>query len=136
MYTLVLCLTLAAPAPKEVKKPAPTIVGEWALQSAVSMGMAIPAGQGPSMISFLADGKCVSTQAGAAKPEDASYTHDPKMSPAHIDIVEGKGMAIPGIYKIEGETLTICVSIGGQRPVNFEASDKIIMLTLKRVKKE
>ena len=138
MHTLILGLAIivAAPAPKEAKKPAPTILGEWALESAVFMGMPIPAPKGQSTITFMADGKCISSEAGAAKPENATFTHDPKMKPAHIDVIEGKNTKMAGIYKIEDETLTICISIEGVRPDKFVANDKIMMMTLKRIKKE
>ena len=71
MHTLILGLAIivAAPAPKEAKKPAPTIVGEWSLESMVFMGMAMPAPKGQSTITFTADGKCIAVEGAGAKPD-------------------------------------------------------------------
>jgi len=138
MNTLVLGLAIivAAPAPKEAKKPEPTILGEWSLESAVFMGMPLPAPKGRNTINFTPDGKCITFAGDVATAETASFTHDAKKSPAEIDLIEGKGMTMKGIYKIEGETLTICIAIDGQRPDKFGANDKFMMMTLKRMKKE
>lgn len=138
MNTLILGLAIivAAPAPKEAKKPEPTILGEWSLESAVFMGMAMPAPKGRSTISFMADGKCIAIEGDGAKPETTTFTHDAKKSPAEIDLIEGKNLRMAGIYKIEGDTLTMCIAIDGQRPDKFAANEKCIMMTLKRVKKE
>ena len=138
MHTLILGLAIivAAPAPKEAKKPAPTILGEWSLESMVFMGMAVPAPKGPSTITFMADGKCIAVEGNGAKPDTTTFTHDAKKSPAQIDLMEGKNLTMAGIYKIEADTLTICISINGARPAIFVSTDKVMMMTLKRVKKE
>jgi uncharacterized protein (TIGR03067 family) len=142
-----LALTVAAPAPKETpKKEAPGIIGSWSLEKAELGGMALPpagaAAMGELSLKFNEDGTVVATKGGKAEPENTRYTHDAKKSPPEIDITEGRGggkdMIIKGIYKIEGETLTLCMSPLGERPTKFEspAGAQIIMMTFKRIKKD
>jgi RNA polymerase sigma factor (sigma-70 family) len=74
----------------------------------------------------------------------STYTLDPAAKPKMIDITYqgeggGKGETMPAIYKLEGDTLTICCPCARQteRPTEFvskEGSDTIL-LVLKRVKK-
>ena len=43
-----------------------------------------------------------------------------------------------GIYKIEGDKLILCLSMGGERPKEFAspAGSKFMLVTCKRAKKE
>lgn len=140
-----LAVIVAAPGPKETpKKEAPGIVGSWNLEKAELGGMAIPAGAalGELSLTFNADGTVIATKGGKPEPDNTRYTHDPKKSPAEIDLTEsrqgGKDMVIRGIYKIDGETLTLCMSPLAERPTRFEspAGAQTILMTFKRMKKE
>ena len=138
---LALAVTLSAPAAKEApKKDPPTIVGEWAGEKAEAGGKPLPVPPGGITMEFLADGKVVIRE-GPKPAETAQYTADPKKSPAEIDLNpsdKAKGLTFVGIYKIEGDTLTICLGVGGKRPAKFESpagSDSMLM-TLKRTKKK
>jgi uncharacterized protein (TIGR03067 family) len=138
---LALAVTLSAPAAKEApKKDPPSIVGEWVGEKAEAGGMALPVPPGGMTMEFLADGKVVIRE-GPKPPETARYTADPKKSPAEIDLTPSekvKEMTFVGIYKIEGETLTMCLGIGGKRPDKFEtpAGSDCMLMTLKRAKKK
>jgi uncharacterized protein (TIGR03067 family) len=130
-----LAVGIAAPAPKEPPKAEPaSIVGEWLLESYVQGGKVNEKRGG---MHFTFDGKTVAVREEGDKAIE--YTLDPKAKPAHIDLSAGKE-AIPGIYKIEGDTLTICFSKGGKadRPTEFVSSDgtAVVLMTLKRVKKK
>jgi len=136
---LALAVTLAAPA-KDGKKDAPSLVGEWAAETATIGGK--PENPPPGTTwAFTADGKSV-LQVGdkAVGGMDAKYTTDAKMDPAQVDIAEGpKGKPMKGIYKVDGDTLTLClVQDGQERPTAFEspAGSMAIVITLKRVKKK
>jgi uncharacterized protein (TIGR03067 family) len=57
---------------------------------------------------------------------DSTYTIDPTKNPKQIDMIgtEGdlKGKAALGIYKLDGDTLTMCyVMPGRERPAAFES---------------
>ncbi len=73
---------------------------------------------------------------------EGKYTLDPAKRPKSIDIDFGVPVS-EGIYKLDGDTLTICV-VGGSRngktaarPTEFRASkrDKYSLFELKKVKK-
>jgi len=149
MYATVLlglAVTVAAPGPKEApkKKEDPTIVGSWKLEKAEFGGMALPAGAiGEELsLTFNQDGSVVATKNGKVEPDGGRFTHDPKKSPAEFDLTETRGgakeMIIRGIYKIEGEMLTLCMSPMGERPTKFEspAGGQTIIMTFKKLKKD
>ena len=140
LTVLALAVTLAAPA-KDGKKDQPSLVGEWAAETATVGGK--PENPPPGTTwTFTADGKSV-LNVGGGKAEgglDAKYTTDAKKDPAQVDISEGpKGMPMKGIYKVDGDTLTLClVQEGQERPTAFEspAGSMAILITLKRAKKK
>jgi uncharacterized protein (TIGR03067 family) len=81
------------------------------------------------------DGTYDRTYQGKNPPERCKFTHDPKASPPTIDL-DGEFL---GIYKIEGDSLTICYSFPGKdRPRVFESRpDKGIYLNrYRRVKRD
>jgi uncharacterized protein (TIGR03067 family) len=49
-----------------------------------------------------------------------TFTLDPTASPAAIDFTESGGVAIHGVYRFEGDRLTICMR-EKQRPTDFES---------------
>jgi uncharacterized protein (TIGR03067 family) len=71
---------------------------------------------------------------------EGTFTIDAKKSPATLDFAAdgtvGKGLTIAGIYKVEGDTLTVCLAIGDTRPEKFEspAGARLMLMTLKRAK--
>ena len=79
-------------------------------------------------------------EGGKERDEHGTYKLDAKKKPAEIDITPPKedGTHL-GIFKIDGDTLTICMSDKGasERPTKFESPEgsKVMLLTLKRAKK-
>ena len=92
---LILAVVVAAPAKKDppAKEPA-SLVGDWVGETTVAAGMVKPAPEGGITFTFTADGKLIVREGNRDKPEDGTYTADPKKKPAEIDLVpvlNGKG---------------------------------------------
>src|SRR4051812_42693954 len=119
-----LAVVLAAPAPKvNSKKDPPSVVGEWVAEKFVNGGEDGPSPSGRSTLAFTADGKFRIGE-GGKEPAPFNYTTDPKKTPAEIDIVipdKPKAPPMLGIYKVEGDMLTLCMGGGGKRPDKFES---------------
>ena len=99
---LTLALTVSAPAGKDPpKKEAPSLAGEWAVESAVIGGKRDDPPAGTTW-AFTADGKSVLSIAGGkgTGPGPTRIRWDAKKDPAQVDIAAGpKGMPMKGIYK-------------------------------------
>jgi uncharacterized protein (TIGR03067 family) len=139
-----LALTVGAPAVKE-KEPAKSasIVGEWTGEKAVVGGKELPVPEGGVAMTFTEDGKLIVREGKVERTENGSYKIDAKKDPAEIDLMppaDKKDPTIAGIYKVDGDTLTLAFTRGapgGARPTKFEspADSPIMVLTLKRAKK-
>src|SRR5215213_705958 len=120
-----LALAVGAPGPKEAPKKAepPSLVGEWECVEFIGggrMAMANEVAQIGIKIEFTADGKFRGRE-GKREYADGKYTTDPTKDPAEVNYAAG---GIPkenkGIYKVEKDTLTMCVAEGGgARPTTF-----------------
>jgi uncharacterized protein (TIGR03067 family) len=136
-----LALAFAAPAGKDApKKDPPSLVGEWLAESGVKGGKPDNPPPGTTM-TFTADGKVFIKDNKKDSMEFATYKADPKKNPAEIELVPPpavKDVSMLGIYKIDGDTLTICIDMGGDRPKEFAspAGSKHMLITCKRAKKE
>ena len=134
-----LALVVAAPAPKEVpKKDAPTLVGMWVVESGIKGGKQDKA-SGPGTLELTADGKMVLKENG--RDIEGTYTIEGKKDPAEVDLVlaaGGMSVSLLGIFKLEKDTLTLCLVFMGERPKTFASPDgsMTILLTLKRAKKD
>jgi len=134
-----LALAIAAPAPKEApKKDQPTVVGTW-LPETIVVGGAPEKLEAGMTFTLTGDGKCM-VKEGKNEPDEMSYSMDPKKDPGHLDLREPgmQGELMKGIYKLDGDTLTLCLSMKGDRPTAFAspAGSMVILVTLKRMKKE
>jgi uncharacterized protein (TIGR03067 family) len=130
---LLVAATLAAPGPKE----APSLVGTWALQYSITGGKNDDQPAGVTW-AFTADGKSVITGPEGQPGGEGTFTTNPKASPAEFDVVDGpKAKRIVGIYKVEADTLTLCIAREANRPTKFEAPAGAVasVVVLKRVKK-
>lgn len=144
-FAVGLALVLAAPGTKDApKKDPPSLVGEWVGEQAVAGGMTLPVPDGGIVFTFAADGTLSVREGNRSKPDAGSYKADPKKDPSEIDLMpppDKKEPMLQGIYKLDGDTLTLCFSRTGQgaeRPKKFESPEgsELIVMTLKRVKKD
>jgi uncharacterized protein (TIGR03067 family) len=85
--------------------------------------------------------KVTNSQSKDLKGRPVDYTLDPAKSPKAIDMNDG-GLVIEGIYKVDGDALTLCLVTGSRngktapRPPEFKADKekKYSLFVLKRVK--
>jgi uncharacterized protein (TIGR03067 family) len=128
---------------KEDKDDAKKMEGAWVITAWEQGGNALPA-EGLEGAKWTVKGdKYTFTMGGNV--EEGSYKLDPtkKLATIDLDITSGncKGNAQPGIYKIDGDTMTFCFNKPGAtgRPTEFKSTedgDTFILVTLKREKKE
>jgi len=139
-----LAIAVGAPAKEAPKdKDKPGIVGTWVGEKAVAGGKDLPVPDGGISFTFTEDGKVMIKEGKREKPDSGTYKLDPKKDPAEIDLTpppdKKDDKTILGIYKVDGDTLTLCFGKeSAERPTKFESPEgsKFIVITLKRAKKE
>jgi uncharacterized protein (TIGR03067 family) len=137
-----LTMSVGAPGKDSSAKDPPSLVGEWVGEKAVAGGKEKPVPEGGITFTFTADGKLSVKEGKPDKNDTGTYKTDPKKAPAEIDIIppeDKKEPTVLGIYKLDGDTLTLCFGRGkeGSRPTKFESPEgsQTIVITLKRAKK-
>jgi len=135
-------LALGAPGLKEAPKD-DKLVGEWLVESIHENGKPRQLGDEPVRYEFTADGKWLIYHGDRKSGGDLRrYAVNPKTDPPSIDLDPAPGskkfLPLPGIYKIEGDTLTVCNArtSRGVRPTAFEstAESNTAVYVFKRVK--
>jgi len=139
---LALCsaVTFSAGAARADKKEAPkdekAIVGTWAVVSFEDGGRkAAKAVTGQLEVIITADGKMKAKQ--GEKEQEFTLKLDPTRKPKQFSATNDKGRTVLGIYKLDGDALTVCWARVGNRPTEF-ASKKgtsVVLEVLKRQKK-
>ena len=131
-----LALTVAAPALKDPPAKDPPLVGRWAATKLVINGRAEAQHAGLEY-EFTRDGGWIIYRDGKPLSEIArTYTTNTKAKPAAVDLFErADGSAMPGIYKVDSDTLTLSFQTEkGTRPADFDVTKGIMMVVLSRVK--
>jgi uncharacterized protein (TIGR03067 family) len=130
-----LALSVSAPGLKDPPAKPPTVEGEWTVESGLVGGK--PDTQlfkNPIEKIVVANGKWSVHRAGQ-EPGSAEITFDPKKDPPEFTFPGSRGEG--GIYKLEGDTLTICYDLGaGKRPQSFDSpvGSNVRIMVLKRIK--
>ena len=132
---LLVATVVGAPALKD--KPTPDdIVGDWLVveHSGGGRAAAFEAGFG---YTFRADGTCEFRASAAHPPESCPYFADPVGRPPAVDLTlsDPKRPVARGIYRVRGDTLTLCFGIGTDRPTSFDDRETWLYV-LKRTKKK
>ena len=122
-------------APKDEEK----ILGTWALVSFEEGGEKAPAEAiKEAKVTFAADGKMTVKQ--GEKEQEFTYQLDPAKKPKEFSITDDKDRTALGIYKLDGDTLTVCFARpvpGADRPTEFASKEDtpIVLEVFKREKK-
>jgi uncharacterized protein (TIGR03067 family) len=154
MRFLILAAVLtAAVAHSEARQPAPTpkgkvapkqktdlelIQGTWAVVGLEAGGKAEPEKnyRGSTLTFGKVKGADTATlREGKFDPIEFGYKLDPAATPKAIEFsLPARGVTFRGVYKLEGNDLTICVSTGGPQPTEFatRAGGDTELFTLKR----
>jgi RNA polymerase sigma factor (sigma-70 family) len=113
-----------APAPEreDIRREMLQLKGTWSsLQKVESTVNGVP--QKPTQFKMLwsIDRDLITdTDESGFAARSYSYTLDPKERPNTLDLtVRNTGLILHGIYKLEGDSLTVCLS-AGERPSDFE----------------
>jgi uncharacterized protein (TIGR03067 family) len=136
-----LALAVAAPGLKNPPPGDPPIEGDWRLVEWLQGGTQVPFQDGTG-VEFQPDGVRL-WRDGPTPPEARGYKLHPKTKPAAIDLIRpsdgGPTSTFPSIYKVDGDTLVICIGeIGGERPTRFESPKGTgqMLMTFKRIAKK
>jgi uncharacterized protein (TIGR03067 family) len=127
----------AAPAPDEkdpTKEDQERIQGTWKVESGEVGGLKNPDDLLKIQLVFMAE-KVIS-KIGDAEKKKGTFQLDATAKLKTID-VRTDDQLVHGIYKLEGDTLTICLDESGEaRPAEFESKEgtKVALVVLKRVK--
>jgi len=116
----------AAPALKDRAPKEAPIFGEWFRVGHTEAGAPVPPDRDAHHQVFSKDGKWEYSYGGRPDGNPGkSFTTDTRQSPATIDISLGAAGKAHwrGIYKVDGDTLTLCLVTGDrERPKTFEST--------------
>jgi uncharacterized protein (TIGR03067 family) len=119
-------------APKDDDK----ILGTWTLVSGVEGGQKAPEERVKDFsVTFVEGGK--GTFKLGEREQEFTFKLDPAKNPKEFSASNDQGKMALGIYKLEGDTLTLCYDRGGQRPSEFTSKEgtTIVLEVLRREKK-
>jgi uncharacterized protein (TIGR03067 family) len=117
-----------------VKKEMELFKGTWKFESVEGEG-GKKEDLGDATLTFSNDGKVEFKKGNDAKK--ATYKINPAGKPKEIDLKpDDKDESMQGIYRLEKDTLVICIVEGANaaRPTEFAAQGRNMLVTLKRLK--
>jgi uncharacterized protein (TIGR03067 family) len=120
---------------KEPVKDEEAILGTWVLESIEEGGMKGGDRFKDTTLTFTADGKIMSKLGG--QEQSFTYSLSPGTSLKEFTAMNDQGRTLRGIYKLAGDTLTVCFDRNGNRPDEFSSPEgtTIVLEVLKREKK-
>jgi len=127
----------AAADKEKDQKDEEKILGVWTVESAEEGGEKAQEGAFKlAKLDFAADGKIKVTQPDGSETE-GTYKLDATKKPKEFTYGRDNGAMVTGIYKLEGDTLTICYNRFGDTPTEFVSKEasSVRLQVMKREKK-
>ncbi len=107
--------------------------GTWKVKEGNADGMPLPEGAKATARLVIKDATFAFAAAGMDKA--TTYAVDPAKGTITIDPPKGETKTLRGLYKLDGDTLTLCVTDGDKIPVKLAAAADVLYLVLEREKK-
>ena len=123
---LLVGLLLAAAPEDDNKKDLKAMQGDWACEELVKDGFRVPDDDARALFRTVKD-DTYTVHRFRKKAGSGKFKLDATKSPKHIDIIPdgAKGLVIEGIYKIDGDKLTMCYAAPkGKRPTEFASKEE------------
>ena len=132
-------LGVLAPALKDAPSKEPGLVGEWWVQT-FAYGDTTAHDVSYLYLNYVFCSDRTWSEGGLIR-SGRTYTVNLKADVATIDMLSGAGTGggLFGVYRLSGDTLTICVALGrDDRPTSLESrrGSKAMLMVLKRVTKK
>lgn len=144
LAVLATSLLLAADTDDDVRKELKALQGKWKAVALEAGGMPLPKESVPDFTFIIgADGK--STGKMPQSEYSATITVNPKKDPKTMDNLHEsgaqKGKKQYGVYKLEGDKLTVCMTrpgvAEGDRPKSFATKDTAnVLFIFERIKED
>jgi uncharacterized protein (TIGR03067 family) len=125
------------PAKTAEKPELDKLQGSWSVESAEIRGRKMVFDERTRDDRTVIAGDKVAVMRGGKVSHTSTIRIDPSKSPKQMDTIfvrpDGSATVGQGIYKLEGDTLTICSGFAGdERPERFESTEKTSLTVLKR----
>lgn len=121
LFLVVLLVTSASG--QDAKKDLDQLQGEWMMHSREANGK--PSTNTNWKLTIKGDQWTVTRPDGGTAAIQATIKLDPAKNPKEIDLMYKRGVSSPGIYKLEGDTLTLCrpgPSMNAERAKEFKTT--------------
>ena len=132
----VACVFAACLRADEPSDDVKRLKGTWVVTSATRDGKTSVEMKG-ARIAFA--GGTMTVQGGDGGEQELPFKVDPAKKPKAIDFPLGGGggwlnlpATIKGIYRLEGDTLTLCVGSGDNRPAEFRDREATLLVLKRR----
>ena len=143
VFVLAIPVALCADNTNDITKELKALEGKWKAVSMETGGKAFPKESIPDFtFTVAASGKAISKS--AQEEYEATITVDPKKSPRTIDNLHEsgaqKGKKQYGVYKLEGDKWTVCMTAPGaaegDRPKDFKTKGTAVVVFVFERQKE